>query len=887
VALYRKYRPATFAEVVGQEHVTEPLCNALDSGHINHAYLFSGPRGCGKTSSARILARSLNCVEGPTSTPCGKCDSCVALAPGGPGTLDVTELDAATHNGVDDMRELRDRAFYAPAESRYRVFIIDEAHMISQAGFNALLKIVEEPPEHLIFIFATTEPEKLLQTIRSRTHNYPFRLLTPPAMRGLLSKVCGEEGVQVEDSVYPLVIRAGGGSPRDSLSIMDQLIAGAGEEGVTYSRAVALLGVTDAALLDTAVDALAAQDQAGLFSVVGDVIDAGHDPRRFATDLLDRFRDLLVVQSVPEAFDNGLVDAPAGQRDVLERQAGELGQATLTRCAALVNEGLMQMRGATSPRLLLEILCARMALPAAGMTVEALAQRVEALEAGKALPNGAGAPGSTPVAAPVAAGASGGTRYVRKSQREAERKAAEERQAKEAAAAQESPAQEAPVPVADPAPETAVPQEPQQVSEPAPQPKAEPAPQPAPQPARQPEVESEPREEMSEAERAREIMRRNRRRSVGERDRETAPAATPAPAPEPEPEPEPETTAVPETEPSVEPAAEQAPEPAPEPAPAPAGDPEPAADDVARWPEILEALKSENLSAWIAARGATPVAGPPADDGTPTIALHHHTGALANFINAPQNAASYAGAAERVTGHPLRITAVVGGEAPAPERASGPATGGEPPANESTTREAPGKAEAAPEPPAPQEHAPAATPSAPETPAPVDPAPADPAPVDAAPADPVAVALQRAHAADQPDAGHRAAPQNRPAAQTTPAAQSAQAQQPSRQPAPAAENTDQPLTGWRARMARSTAKREYNDANGFNGVPLPDEPPAEPWDDTPPATPADDPEQQARQEAEEALAQINDPAQANLDHRNALEIAGEMLEKSLGAERTR
>lgn len=383
MALYRKYRPATFAQVVGQKHVTEPLSTALDNGKINHAYLFSGPRGCGKTSSARILARSLNCVEGPTSTPCGVCDSCISLAPGGSGNLDVTELDAATHNGVDDMRELRERAFYAPAESRYRVFIIDEAHMISSAGFNALLKIVEEPPEHLIFIFATTEPEKLLATIRSRTHNYPFRLLAPPDMRQLLTSVVTDEGVDVAPEVYPLVIRAGGGSPRDSLSIMDQLLAGAGPDGVTYERAVGLLGVTDSALLDRAVEALATHDSAALFGVVDDVIEAGYDPRRFAEDLLDRFRDLLVLQSVPDAFTRGLVNAPEGERDGLTNQAQNLGQAALTRCAALVNEGLAQMRGATSPRLLLEILCARMALPAAALTMEALAQRIEALEGGR------------------------------------------------------------------------------------------------------------------------------------------------------------------------------------------------------------------------------------------------------------------------------------------------------------------------------------------------------------------------------------------------------------------------------------------------------------------------------------------------------------------------
>jgi len=256
VALYRKYRPATFAEVVGQEHVTEPLSTALAAGRINHAYLFSGPRGCGKTSSARILARSLNCEQGPTANPCGVCDSCVALAPNGPGSVDVTELDAASHGGVDDTRELRDRAFYAPAQSRYRIFIVDEAHMVTTAGFNALLKIVEEPPEHLIFVFATTEPEKVLPTIRSRTHHYPFRLLAPRTMRALLERICAQEDVEVDDAVYPLVIRAGGGSPRDTLSVLDQLLAGAEGNRVAYPRALALLGATDVALIDDAVDAL-------------------------------------------------------------------------------------------------------------------------------------------------------------------------------------------------------------------------------------------------------------------------------------------------------------------------------------------------------------------------------------------------------------------------------------------------------------------------------------------------------------------------------------------------------------------------------------------------------------------------------------------------------
>jgi len=380
VALYRKYRPATFAEVVGQEHVTEPLSTALTAGRINHAYLFSGPRGCGKTSSARILARSLNCEQGPTATPCGVCDSCIGLAPNGPGSIDVVELDAASHGGVDDTRELRDRAFYAPAQSRYRVFIVDEAHMVTTAGFNALLKIVEEPPDHLIFIFATTEPEKVLPTIRSRTHHYPFRLLPPRTMRGLIERICAQEDVVVDDAVYPLVIRAGGGSPRDTLSVLDQLLAGAEGNRVTYQRALGLLGATDVALIDEAVDALGAGDAAAVFGAVESVIDAGHDPRRFATDLLERFRDLLVLQAVPDATSRGVVDAP---EDVLERmreQATRIGRATLTRYAEVVHAGLTEMRGATAPRLLLEVICARLLLPSASDAESALLQRVERIE---------------------------------------------------------------------------------------------------------------------------------------------------------------------------------------------------------------------------------------------------------------------------------------------------------------------------------------------------------------------------------------------------------------------------------------------------------------------------------------------------------------------------
>jgi DNA polymerase-3 subunit gamma/tau len=398
LALYRKYRPATFAEVIGQEHVTEPLRVALAAKRVNHAYLFSGPRGCGKTSSARILARSLNCVQGPTPDPCGKCNSCIGLAPEGSGTVDVVELDAASHGGVDDARELRDKAFYAPAESRYRVFIIDEAHMVTTQGFNALLKIVEEPPEHLVFIFATTEPDKVLPTIRSRTHHYPFRLIPPGAMRALLERNCADEGVEVEPAVFPLVIRAGGGSARDTQSVMDQLLAGAGANGVTYERAVALLGVTDVGLIDDIVDGLAAGDGTSVYGTVDRLVEAGHDPRRFASDLLARLRDLVMLRAVPEAAERGLVAAPEDELARMRAQAERIGPATLTRYAEIVHTGLVEMRGATAPRLLIELLCARMLLPAASATDAAVLQRLEGVERRLTL-----APASAPTPAQIAA----------------------------------------------------------------------------------------------------------------------------------------------------------------------------------------------------------------------------------------------------------------------------------------------------------------------------------------------------------------------------------------------------------------------------------------------------------------------------------------------------
>lgn len=494
MALYRKYRPASFAEVVGQEHVTAPLSTALTAGRINHAYLFSGPRGCGKTSSARILARSLNCEQGPTPTPCGVCDSCVALAPNGPGNVDVSELDAASHGGVDDTRELRDRAFYAPAQSRYRIFIIDEAHMVTNAGFNALLKIVEEPPDHLIFVFATTEPEKVLPTIRSRTHHYPFRLLAPKTMRTLLERICRDEGVTVEDAVYPLVIRAGGGSPRDSLSVLDQLVAGADNNHVVYQRALSLLGATDVALIGEAVDALAAGDAAALFGAVESVIDAGHDPRRFAVDLLERFRDLIVLQAVPDAADRGVVDAPDGVLDRMREQAAKVGSATLARYAEVVHAGLGEMRGATAPRLLLEVVCARLLLPSAHDTESALLQRIERIETrlDMAIP----ADGSAPA---PAASATPAKQFVRASRAQAAAEAAPEPK---------------PEPTPTPAPQP----------QPRPLPTPEPAPAPEPAPVPQPVPAPEP---------------------------VTPPVPAPAPAPVPPPRPVP----VPEQEPEPAPAA--------------------------------------------------------------------------------------------------------------------------------------------------------------------------------------------------------------------------------------------------------------------------------------------------------------------------------------------
>ncbi|MED7827761.1 DNA polymerase III subunit gamma and tau [Streptomyces chiangmaiensis] len=409
LALYRRYRPESFAEVIGQEHVTDPLQQALRNNRVNHAYLFSGPRGCGKTTSARILARCLNCEKGPTPTPCGECQSCRDLARNGPGSIDVIEIDAASHGGVDDARDLREKAFFGPASSRYKIYIIDEAHMVTSAGFNALLKVVEEPPEHLKFIFATTEPEKVIGTIRSRTHHYPFRLVPPGTLRDYLAEVCRKEEIPVEDGVLPFVVRAGAGSVRDSMSVMDQLLAGAGADGVTYAMATSLLGYTDGSLLDSVVEAFASGDGAAAFEVVDRVIEGGNDPRRFVADLLERLRDLVIIAAVPDAVEKGLIDAPADVLERMQAQAGVFGPAELSRAADLVNEGLTEMRGATSPRLQLELICARVLLPAAYGDARSVMARLDRLERGVALPGGGAGPAMGYVPGPeVHGGMTGG-----------------------------------------------------------------------------------------------------------------------------------------------------------------------------------------------------------------------------------------------------------------------------------------------------------------------------------------------------------------------------------------------------------------------------------------------------------------------------------------------
>ncbi len=630
LALYRRYRPETFAEVIGQEHVTAPLQQALRNNRVNHAYLFSGPRGCGKTTSARILARCLNCEQGPTPTPCGECQSCRDLATGGPGSIDVIEIDAASHGGVDDARELRERAFFAPVHSRYKIFILDEAHMVTSAGFNALLKVVEEPPEHLKFIFATTEPEKVIGTIRSRTHHYPFRLVPPGTLRDYLMEVCGREGIQVEDSVFPLVVRAGAGSVRDSMSVMDQLLAGAAEGGVTYQMATALLGYTDSALLDEVVDAFAAHDGATVFQVIDRVVEGGHDPRRFVTDLLERLRDLVILATVPDAGEKGLIDAPADRVAVMQAQADAFGAAELSRAADLVNTGLTEMRGNAAPRLQLELICARVMLPGAYSDELSLQARLDKLErrataGGFVAPMAAQIQASAP--APVAIQA-------------------------------QAPAPMAEMPVA-PTPTPAPVAPPVQPAQPvqAPQPAAAPA---GPAPGAWPIPRSFP--------------------PAG-----GAPAASPAAPPQTAPAPAPAPVHA-QAQSAPAPAPTPTPTPAPTPAPAPGGQPSAAAQQGAAqvrqlWPQILEAVKNRRRFTWILLSQNGQVAG---FDGSVLQVSFINAGARDSFVGSNSDDVLRSALSDAL-GVDWRVECIVdpsggvggpGGGAPAGGALSGGAQGG-------------------------------------------------------------------------------------------------------------------------------------------------------------------------------------------------------------------
>ncbi|MEG3614698.1 DNA polymerase III subunit gamma and tau [Isoptericola haloaureus] len=713
-ALYRRYRPETFAEVIGQDHVTAPLRQALRTGRANHAYLFSGPRGCGKTTSARILARTLNChrntPEKPLDTPCGECPSCVELARGGPGSLDVVEIDAASHNGVDDARDLRERATFAPARDRYKIFVLDEAHMVTSHGFNALLKIVEEPPEHIKFVFATTEPDKVIGTIRSRTHHYPFRLVPPDVLGPYLEQLCAAEGIELGAGVVPLVTRAGGGSVRDTLSVLDQLIAGSSGT-VEYDLAVSLLGFTHATLLDDVVDGIAARDGASIFRVIDHVIATGHEPRRFVEDVLERLRDLIVIAVSGEAADAVLRDLPADQLERMRHQAAHLGFSELSRAADLVNTALTEMTGATSPRLHLELLCARLLLPGADDGTEGLAARLDRLERGAVAAGPVGAaPGTTAApadgaeeqaAAEPAAAASGtsglsGAAAARAALARSRRPVAEVSPPAQTPAAPPEPAPQAttePAPSAsDPAPPSVA------VSQPAPEAgaeadtEAEPTSAPEPYapvedavvpaaPAVGPDAEPDAAEHAAAEPTAEEPP-------VQEPTAEEPPAAEPpVEAPE-DSAPEPVEPAAPASEP-------QDPRPAAPPAsasptghtPEPASASGPTAEDLRRrWEEIVANLGSPVTRALVEQNAQI---GALSGD---RLQLSFQTEGLARNFSQPRHTEAFAEAVYQTLGLRAQIEVTVGAPGPADPPTSGPTSASGP------RREPPPDRPSAPEP---------------------------------------------------------------------------------------------------------------------------------------------------------------------------------------------
>jgi DNA polymerase III subunit gamma/tau len=665
-ALYRRYRPDSFADVIGQEHVTAPLMAALDKNRVNHAYLFSGPRGCGKTTSARILARCLNCAKGPTSHPCGECDSCIELARGGAGSLDVIEIDAASHGGVDDARDLRERATFAPIRDRYKIFIIDEAHMVTSAGFNALLKIVEEPPEHIKFIFATTEPDKVIGTIRSRTHHYPFRLVPPEPLMAYLAQLCEQENVPVAPGVLSLVIRAGGGSVRDSLSVLDQLMAGAGPAGLDYELAVSLLGYTHASLLDDVVEAVAAADAATVFKSVDRVIQTGHDPRRFVEDLLERFRDLIIVQAMPESAHAILRGMPDDQISRMQTQAAQLGASELSRAADITNAALNEMSGATSPRLHLELLSARLLLPGADTTARGMAARLDQMERrlnyGGAPAAGSDAPAFAGTTAPqqdIDSASSGGGLAAVRAQLAKAKEAAEADNGRRAQAAQAAQAAQddsartsapATVPVQNSAPAHNVP-------EPAPVPQGAPV-QGTPSPAAQnAPVQNLPAggdwPEVAEPGRAPEEPTVQQRRPEAAPAAQTRPEAAPAAAPQPQAAQAQAAQSQPAQAAPVAQPSGQAPSQSPAPPAAGGGNVE-----VIRraWPEILDNLTKIKRSSWAL---IGPNATPQAFDGK-TLLLGFNTAGLAGAFSRGEHSDNLRQAIHVTLGITCTITPVAG-----------------------------------------------------------------------------------------------------------------------------------------------------------------------------------------------------------------------------------